>query len=130
MNDRIGPWETATLTSDRSAALQHVEAYRQALRKAGGRPPVSPRNGKRQLWNAVNGWHDDDRDPLLDPLTRFLSPAARAMYQGRKRERADAALVNDVRAGRRAPDLEYRRVVQRQAEREVTRDRFRDYLGR
>ena len=119
--------EYAVHGADRSEAQRSLEVAREALRKVGGRAPTGS-NGKRRVWSSRLGFHDNQADELLDPLTRFLSPAARALHEGRRRERADAALVCDVRAGRRTPDLEYRKALQRQLERDVTRDRFRRYV--
>jgi hypothetical protein len=108
----------------RPSLERDAEAFRAALRKTGGRPPIG-HNGRRQLWNRSLGWHDDLRDELGDRLVPFLSPAARARYRERRQAELDAAIVNDALAGRRSRDLAVRQAQQRMAERSIAADRVR-----
>jgi hypothetical protein len=108
----------------RPSLERDAEAFRAALRKTGGRPPIG-RNGRRQLWNRSLGWHDDLRDDLADRLVPFLSATARARHLARRQAEADAALVADARAGRHPRDLAVRQAQQRMAERSIAADQTR-----
>jgi hypothetical protein len=127
MRDDDEPLEFAMLRCadgrpvSRPSLERGAEAFRAALRKTGGRPPIG-RNGRRQLWNKHLGWHDDPRDELTDRLVPFLSPAAYARHQARRQAEADAALVADARAGRHPRDLAVRQAQQRMAERSIAAD--------